>query len=68
MLARNTFLLLLLLLRLLLLLLLLLLLRFLLLLQALVDLSPLQNCPPLFSVLLLTSPVPHAHVLQIFLY
>jgi len=43
-LARNTFLLLL-----------------LLPLQSSVDLSPFQNCPPLFSVLLLTSPVPHAH-------
>jgi hypothetical protein len=26
-----------------------------------------QNCPLLFPALLFTSPVPHAHVLQIFL-
>ena len=32
-------------------------------LQPLVDLSLFQNCPPLFSILLLTSPVPNAHVL-----
>jgi hypothetical protein len=35
-------------------------------LQFVVNLSLLQNCPPLFSILLLTSPVPHAHLLQIF--
>jgi len=27
------------------------------------DLSLFQNCLPLFSVLLITSPVPHSHVL-----
>jgi hypothetical protein len=29
-----------------------------------VDRSLFQNCPPLFSVLRLTSPVPHAHVFR----
>jgi hypothetical protein len=32
-------------------------------LQSLVNLSLFQNCPPLFSVLLLPSPVPQAHLL-----
>jgi hypothetical protein len=36
-------------------------------LQSLVNLSIFHNCPPLFSVLYLTSPVPKAHILQIFL-
>ena len=31
--------------------------------QSLVDVSLFQNCPSLYSVLLLTSPVPQAHVL-----
>jgi hypothetical protein len=31
-------------------------------LQSLVDLSLYQNCPPLVSTLVLTSPVPNAHV------
>jgi hypothetical protein len=52
---------------LLILLLFLLLLLLLLALQSLVDLSLFPNYPPLFSVPLLTSPVPHAHVLHIFL-
>lgn len=34
-------------------------------LQSLENLSLLQNCPPLYSVLLLTSPCPHVHVLEI---
>jgi hypothetical protein len=45
---------------------LLLLLLLLLALQFLVDLSLFQNCPPLFSIPLLLSPFPHAHVPQIF--
>ena len=36
-------------------------------LQSLTDVSIFQNCPPLFSVQRLMSPVPHAHVLHIFL-
>ena len=32
-------------------------------LQTLVDLSLFQNCPPLVSILRLTSPIPYAHVL-----
>jgi hypothetical protein len=36
-------------------------------LQSLVDLSLFKNCPPLVSILLRTSPIPYAHVLQIFL-
>jgi hypothetical protein len=36
-------------------------------LQSVVDLNLFQNCPPLFSVLLFTSPLPHAHLLHIFL-
>jgi hypothetical protein len=31
-----------------------------------VNLSLLQNCPPLFSVLWLTSPVPYVHFFYIF--
>ena len=41
--------------------------RLLIALPSLVNLDLFQNCPPLFSVLLLTSPVRHAHILQIFL-
>jgi len=36
-------------------------------LQYFVNLSLIQNCPPTFSVLLIAFPLPHAHVLQIFL-
>ena len=36
-------------------------------LQFLLNLSLIQNCPPLFSTLRLSSPVPRAHVLYIFL-
>jgi len=32
-------------------------------LHSVVNLSPFQNCPPLLSILLLTSPVPHAQLL-----
>ena len=35
-------------------------------LQSWLNLSLFQNCPPLFSLLLLTPPVPHVLVLQIF--
>ena len=58
-------LLILLLLLLLLLLLFLLLLLLLLALQSSVNLSLYHKCPPLFSILLLTSPVPHAHIPQL---